>query len=188
MSISHYFSRVLRGARRRLFRINNDRSAWTPLLRQEAAHWDAAREAARDGQRVLMATSIGGYPFGATLESALAVALTLRGARVDILLCDSFLPACQLTEPDNLPPERLSTQDPPQPRCAACWPPGRAMFEALNLPLLRYSQFVTPAERAEAKRLAADVPATEIRDFQLDGRRSVSTRWPEHCAISRAAT
>ena len=36
---------------------------------------------------------MGGYPLGALLESVLAVALTLRGAQVDILLCDGLLAA-----------------------------------------------------------------------------------------------
>ena len=41
----------------------------------------------------VIGTSVGGYLPGVHLESMLAVALTLRGAQVHLLLCDEFLPA-----------------------------------------------------------------------------------------------
>ena len=44
--------------------------------------------------RVLMATAIGSYAHAVTLESALAAALTFRGAEVHALLCDGALTAC----------------------------------------------------------------------------------------------
>ena len=56
--------------------------------------WDAARAAAQDGPRVLMATAIGSYAHAMSLESALAAALTFRGAEVHALLCDGAMTAC----------------------------------------------------------------------------------------------
>src|SRR3990172_4469747 len=70
---------------------------WDSLIGKQAAVWRASGAGDRS-PRVLIATSMGGYQQGALLESALAVALTLRGAKVEILLCDEFLPACQLTK------------------------------------------------------------------------------------------
>src|SRR4051812_25152907 len=67
---------------------------WDVLLGKDAARWRAARTAAESGPRVLIATSIGGHAPLLTVESLLAVALTLRGARVHLLLCDESLPAC----------------------------------------------------------------------------------------------
>jgi len=48
----------------------------------DRALWKSARAAAPGRARVLMATAIGSYAHAVTLESALAVALTFRGAEV----------------------------------------------------------------------------------------------------------
>ena len=61
---------------------------WAAILGREAGPWKMAIRTARRGQHVLIATSVGGYTPGVFLEAALAVALTLRGARVHLLLCD----------------------------------------------------------------------------------------------------
>jgi hypothetical protein len=42
---------------------------------------------------VLLATAIGSYAHAVTLESALAAALTFRGADVHALLCDGAMTA-----------------------------------------------------------------------------------------------
>jgi hypothetical protein len=59
---------------------------WTPILQAEPQLWSAARGAAQGGPRVLMATAIGSYAHAVSLESALAAALTFRGAEVHGLL------------------------------------------------------------------------------------------------------
>ncbi len=51
------------------------------LLASEAPLWEEARRGAR-GPRVLLATSMGGFNHGAMTDKALALALTLRGARL----------------------------------------------------------------------------------------------------------
>jgi hypothetical protein len=111
---------------------------------------------------------MGGYPHGALLESTLAVALTLRGARVDILLCDRFLPACQLTEISAISPDQLVRQH-PQPRCETCHAAGKKMFEPLGLPIFWFGQIVTAQQAGEARRIAATVPIDQITDYRLNG-------------------
>ena len=71
-----------------------DQPDWRPILRASREDWREARRAARTGPGVLIATTVGGHPPSTTIESLLAVALTLRGARVHITLCDERLPAC----------------------------------------------------------------------------------------------
>ena len=66
---------------------------WKKLLQAESGLWSEA-VANATGQRILIATSAGGFIPGAIVESTIAAALTLRGARVEILLCDEVLPAC----------------------------------------------------------------------------------------------
>ncbi|MBM4423644.1 MAG: capsule biosynthesis protein [Chloroflexi bacterium] len=112
---------------------------------------------------------MGGYPHAAALESVLAVALTLRGAEVDILLCDSFLPACQLTKigastmPEQLIAERI------QPRCRSCFQSGKETFEPLGLPIYWYSQLVTAEQAKAAEQIAESVSWEEIGNYELDG-------------------
>ena len=65
--------------------------------------WESARTAAQGGPRVLMATAIGSYAHAVTLESALAAALTFRGAEVHALLCDGAMTACAECEASLYP-------------------------------------------------------------------------------------
>ena len=53
--------------------------------------------------RVLIPTCVGGHIAMTHVESVLAVALTLRGADVEFLLCDGALPACVACEVGYLP-------------------------------------------------------------------------------------
>ncbi len=140
---------------------------WASILGKDWERWQAAITAAHCGPRVLIATSMGGFQGGALLESTLAVALTLRGAKVDILLCDSFLPGCQLTEIGNINPKDLLASQ-PQPRCATCYPSGKRVFEPLGLPIYWYSQLVIKQQAAEAQRIAQEIPLGEIENYRLD--------------------
>jgi len=122
---------------------------------------------AKTGTRVLLATSMGAFQAGTLLESILAVALTLRGAKVDVLLDDAYLPACQITTinvgkvEEMLSPSSL-------PFCATCHTSGRGMFEPLGLPIYWYSRLVTKEQEVEAQRISQSVPYGEIEDFRLD--------------------
>jgi hypothetical protein len=140
-------------------------SVWSDIIEKDDAFWHEALAGRPAAPRVLIATSIGGFQHGSLLESLLAVALTLRGARVDILLCDSFLPACQATEIYNTSIDRLLHQS-PQPRCASCETYGKNLFEPLNLPVYWYSKLVTQTQRDEARSLAASIPIGEIGSFR----------------------
>ncbi len=117
---------------------------------------------------MLIATSMGGYPHGSLLESALAVALTLRGAQVDVLLCDGVLPCCQLTEFSAHPPETLLRQA-TQARCKSCRSYGARVFTPLRLPIHWYGNLIEPGERERAHRIAESVPFEDIGAFRPDG-------------------
>ena len=171
MEIQSKVNRVLRAIRRRVVgkRSRKDTlSVWAKVLRGQSAYWDTASQAAQSGPRVLIATSMGGFQQGILLESVLAVALTLRGARVDVLLCDSFLPSCQLTEIANVSPDRLVERR-PQPRCASCHPAGKKTFAPLGLPTYWYGQVVTAEQADEARRIAATIPVDQIGEYRLNG-------------------
>ncbi|MGH7338213.1 MAG: capsule biosynthesis protein, partial [Myxococcota bacterium] len=61
---------------------------WSRVLARSPGLWASAQAAAQGGPRVLIATAIGSYAHAVSLESALAAALTFRGAEVHALLCD----------------------------------------------------------------------------------------------------
>lgn len=147
---------------------SSTRLDWAEILDSD---WDVIKQAvnssAHTGHRVLLATSMGGFQAGTLLESTLAVALTLRGAKVDILLDDAYLPACQITTSGvGMPEELLSPET--MPFCKTCHLSGRKMFEPLGLPIYWYSQLVSKEQEAEAQRISQFVPYAEVEDFRLD--------------------
>lgn len=159
----------------RLLRLNvlARRSAhqdFVPFVQPDSQPWRAALEAARSGPKVLLATNIGGQFSLATVDRALAVALTLRGANVVSVLCDGVLPACQMTEIGLVPDAAaFARSGPPKALCSYCYAPAAKRLRDLALPVLPLGTFVTPAIRAEATRLAASVPREAIGSFMLDG-------------------
>ncbi|MBI3493196.1 MAG: capsule biosynthesis protein [Acidobacteria bacterium] len=108
-----------------------------------------------------------------TLDSVLAVALTLRGARVDVLLCDELLPACQSCLLGKLQDEWVVNEFIPHgPRrelCRSCHAPADAMFKTLGVSVLHYGDFVLDREEDDAWRLARALTRDEISAYVSDG-------------------
>ena len=129
----------------------------TRLLTKERSRWDQARSAASGGPHVLLATSTGGHPSVTQVESLLAMALTLRGARVSLLLCDAALPACEecmliVFKSD----EQFATEGPSSSRCPPCFGNGQQLYNLLGLQVLRYSSFLDDASRENAARITRE--------------------------------
>lgn len=143
-------------------------SGWSGILGKD---WEQIKQTvndpARDAPRVLLATSMGAFQAGTLLESTLAVSLTLRNAKVDVLLDDAYLPACQITTINVGNVEEMLSSD-SLPFCAACQTSGRKMFEPLGLPIYWYSQLVTKEQESEAGRISQSLPYAEIEEFRLD--------------------
>ncbi|MCC7418321.1 MAG: capsule biosynthesis protein [Acidobacteria bacterium] len=108
-----------------------------------------------------------------TLESLLGVALTLRGARVDVLLCDQVLPACQNCMLGKLQDEWVTREflrhGPKREICVSCHAPARAMFESTGVRVLTYGDFLEPDEIEIAWRLARTLAPDEIAAYTVDG-------------------
>lgn len=138
---------------------------WRAILAADRPAWeDALRRAGRPGSpRVLIATGVGGFAPGAVMESLLAVAATLRGARAEFLLCDAALPACLQTHVERLPDAgvlqdyRLASE-----LCDRCRPVAEGLFAKTGLPVRWYSDTITEADRREARDLAAATPFEDI--------------------------
>ncbi|MCU0534212.1 MAG: hypothetical protein MUD14_09990 [Hydrococcus sp. Prado102] len=143
---------------------------WESFLQPESKYWKSAIKKAKGGPKVLIATSTGGHTAVTPIESLLAVALTLRGASVHILLCDEFLPACLQAWVKAFPDQEEFVKDGPKNKlCEACFAPAYQMYRSLGLPVHRYSDFITPQEAQAAKELAYSFPYDKIGDYELDG-------------------
>lgn len=159
--------KVVRPVLTRVLGRTRDASVWEALLKSDADYWAEAKRSTQGGPRILIATSMGGFQHGSLLESSLSVALTLRGAQVDVLLCDECLPACQLTEIASTPVDRLLASR-PQPRCESCVAMGEKMFGPLGLTIYTYGGSVTSEQASAAREIARDLPAAEIGEYRLD--------------------
>jgi len=134
------------------------------------ASWQAVLKAAGSGQRVLLATNVGGHFALAAIDRLLAVALTLRGANVTSVLCNAILPACQMCE-INLAPnvEAFVRRGPPALLCSYCFSPAAKQWRALGLPLAELGDNVTDDERARAFDHAQTIAAADIRAATWEG-------------------
>jgi hypothetical protein len=143
---------------------------WRAILATKRELWASARGAARGGPRVLMASSIGSYAHAVTLESALSVALTLRGADVHALLCDGAMTACAECEASLYPDIGAFVRTgPSRDLCRDCRWPAEDVYRQLGITVHRYSDWLTPQERVDAGALASSVARGDIETFMLDG-------------------
>ena len=142
---------------------------WQTLLARERAVWSRARAAA-NGPVVLLAPSTGQDGI-IVLNSLLAVALTLRGARVVLLLCDQVLPACErMAYIDEPRAYRLASEGPNRRRvCWDCYQPAIRFLTSLGLPVRHFSEFLTPTDTDEVRRIACDISPAEIEAYEENG-------------------
>lgn len=142
---------------------------WARLLKTDSQLWREAVANSTKGPRILIATSAGGFVPGVIVESMLAAALTLRGASVDVLLCDEVLPACIQAMLRYLPSqEEFAAHGPQQQLCAHCFAPGLNAYRPLGLRIHRYSDFLSPEDRESASSLARTIDEGDIESFRLD--------------------
>lgn len=149
------------------YRARRGQPDWSAVTR--SSEYQEALAAAR-GPRVLMATSDGIHLGGTSVESLIATSLTLRGARVEMLLCNGVLPACQESTMHWYGDDtRFALRGLDRTHCHACFEPAFAMYQSLGLPVHRYSNTITDDDRQWAADLTDRVPWEEIRTFRHDG-------------------
>jgi hypothetical protein len=142
---------------------------WPALVGQDPS-W-ASVKAVTSPPRVLIATSVGLHFAANTLDSTLAVALTLRGATVDVLLCDRVLPACMACQSDWFPDRRRFVEHGPQKDlCGMCFRHGSDLYEVLGLPVRRLGEFLRPGEAERVQRELAGLTAGDLGDLADGGR------------------
>jgi len=167
------FYRIFRLVRRAYQAKRISRWNWATLLPQLHDLRDAklASEIQKNHLRkVLLATSIGGYFPGATLESLIGMALKQRGVEVHVLLCDSVLPACMDCDVTWYPnQEQFVRYGPSQDLCLACFDPAAKSFADLGIVVHKYSEWISPEEKEQAKVTSSQIPYEEIAGFVWEG-------------------
>jgi hypothetical protein len=129
-------------------------------------------EAPTPFRRVLIATNIGGYLNGTTVEATLAAALRARGHDVHAVLCDAQLPACAECTLDRLgDAERVAADGPRRRLCPGCFEAGRRTFEEVEIAVHPMSTLLDDADRAWARDLAAAVRNPDVGKLVVDGVR-----------------
>ncbi|MCU0533625.1 MAG: hypothetical protein MUD14_06985 [Hydrococcus sp. Prado102] len=151
-------------------RLQRDRPNWQEVLQKQPKLWHSALEGAKTGSKILIATSIGGDLHMMSVESLLAVALTLRGADVHILLCDGVLPACFWCDATFYPNDNLFVKNGPQKDlCKSCFPFAQSVLQPLGLTIHRYSELLTETDFEKAEHLGNTLSVSEIENYTLDG-------------------
>lgn len=165
----NYITRQVRLYKRRQ-RLKRDQPNWLPILQRQALQWQTALETAKTGAKVLVATSVGGDIHLISIESLLAVALTLRGSQVHILLCDGVLPACLWCDATFYPNDNFFVKNGPQKDlCQDCFPFAQRLLQPLGLIIHRYSDFLSNADYQKAEAIGNNIPIDEIEAYTFAG-------------------
>lgn len=141
---------------------------WAKVIATDPARWARAKREAESGPNILMGTAIGGHTQFTVFESALNMALTLRGAEVDTLICDGALPACQRTKITSIAPKKLANYEIRELICPGCHASAKAVFDTTDLPQITLGSLLDDADRARAKDISDAVPVGEIPNYRLD--------------------
>lgn len=148
---------------------------WPALLGPDWQDWLTLRDRAAANTaapRVLVATSVGLHPTAAPFDSYLAVALTARGARCDVLLCDEELPACMMADYSwYSDPAAFARHGSRRDLCRVCFKPAAAMYgpAGLGLALRRYGALIDGERRAEADAIAAQADLQRLEAVEWRG-------------------
>ena len=146
------------------------RRFWERIIKKQRVEWEQALDRAQKGPKILIATSTGKEGMARPVESLLAVALTLRGANVHILLCDQFLPACSIALSTSVPDlSEFVTHGLTQRKCPECHQKGVSIYEAIGLPIFFYSRLVSPGDIQAAEETAESVPTDMIPTYRWNG-------------------
>ena len=147
---------------------------WKALLGEDWPRFEQLRDAAtanKAAPKVLIATSVGVHAASSIFDSYLAVALTARGARCEVALCDAALPACLAADYTWYPnPQHFAQRGSRDDLCTACLKPAEKLFgtSGLGLRVHRFGNLLTAAERARAREIAETTPREKIGELVVD--------------------
>ncbi len=141
---------------------------WPDIFNGQYDQWLQYVESAKKGPKVLIATCVGGNSAMTPIESMFAVALTLRGAAVEILLCDKAIPACSNALAVYVNEQEKFLNEGPT-KCGWCFESGFRTYKDLGLPIRLLSEHIEGADRQQAREIAQQISFDEIPHYCDDG-------------------
>jgi hypothetical protein len=129
------------------------------------------------GKRVLIATSVGMHLSVNTFDSLLAVALSVRGAEVEVLLCDGALPACMAAESNWFEGREPLSQKELKKFCRMCPVYAQRMYKDLNITVRAYSEVLLPQDYIETTATVDSIAFEDIATVVADGIRVGEQAW-----------
>lgn len=142
---------------------------WGAIIANESALWTRSIRAASSGPRILLPTMIGGHPQFTVVESAIAVALTLRGVKVDIVLCDQQLPGCLRAKVAALAPVDLANYGIKDVFCDHCVNTGRQVFEGTGLEIVRLGDYLDREDSAASRSVTDNTNVAALKQLEING-------------------
>jgi hypothetical protein len=119
-------------------------------------------------KRILVITGGGGYSAAKQIESLLAVALKLRGASVDVLLCDGVLPGCFQTTIDWDQNERVfSKTGTSKFNCYSCFKYAHKTYESLGVNVIKLSDLLSREEMDQTAEFANKIDIDDIKSYSV---------------------
>ena len=115
---------------------------------------------------------MGLYQHGTAFDSFLANILAEDGMKVDVLLCDGILPACQMSKLSRTSAQLLAEQGQSH-ICKRCVSRGRKKIShaisTTNVRTIEYSQFITIDEIKYVTDLCDSLDQNQLRSFEFLG-------------------
>lgn len=103
---------------------------------------------------------------GLAIETALGLALSLRGAEVGMVYCDGSLSGCVLRSVKQ--PKPVSEWHKICPKCSLT---GKAIFSAAGLGVIEYGSYLTPSDILHFRKLINQVSTSEYFNFRWENVR-----------------
>jgi len=149
----------------------NFQNDWKKLIDSNHELWNTALNERVNGKKILMASLSGGFSHRplVTVDAILSLALTLRGANVDALLCDHVLPVCMKAEYAYIKPEVIYHSQLSQTLCKGCYKDNSFLYSQLGLSTHLLGNYITYQEKLNAKEISNSISLSAIKDFKLDG-------------------
>jgi len=143
---------------------------WRAFAKREKIRIDKLVTTQKNGQRILLATSLGAELVASRLEKVLGLALMLRGHHAEFVLCDGILPVCQNCTiawyQDRL--DSLANSG-PKDYCRVCFDPAdRAMRDA-GLHVSAYSDFLSDSDLKDIEQVASAVDKSLMKTYVEGG-------------------
>ena len=95
--------------------------------------------------------------------------MQVRGVKVEALLCDKALSACQECQILWYPTvSKFINKGPQYDLCKNCFWPANRLFKSQNLLTHKYSQYITEEDKTKVDEISKNTEFEKIKNFKVD--------------------